>query len=405
MSHNAKPSHGRQYLAIPGPSVIPDAVLSAMHRPAPNIYEGELVDMLPGLIADLKRVARTSGDVAMYIGNGHAAWEAALANTIAPGDHVLVLCTGRFGHGWADMATGLGGEAQQLDFGKSDPVDFGRVAEALKADTGHRIKAVLGIHVDTSTSLRTDIAALRQTLNEVGHPALLMADCIASLACDRFEMDGWGVDVMVTGSQKGLMVPPGMSFVFFSDKAAAVRAAMPRVSRHWDWAPRVNPEGFYAYWNGTAPTQHLYGLRTALDMLHREGIEQVWTRHERHARAVWAACEVWAEGGELGLNVAHRTDRSHAVTALRLPSPKASDLRRWTDEMIGLTLGIGLGMAEPGDPEWHGYFRLGHMGHLNGHMVMGMLGGVEAGLMALGVPRGQGALSAAAEVIAEAGRA
>ncbi|MEP1197914.1 pyridoxal-phosphate-dependent aminotransferase family protein [Tateyamaria sp.] len=394
-------SFGRDYLAIPGPSVMPDAVLRAMHRGAPNIYAGELIDIAASLVPDLKRVARTSGDVAMYIGNGHAVWEAALANTIAPGETVLVPATGRFGHGWAEIALGLGAEVETLDFGKRAPMDMDRIAETLRADVGHKIKAVLAVHVDTSTSIRNDISALRATLDAVGHPALLMADCMASLGCDRFEMDAWGVDVMVAGCQKGLMVPPGMAFVFFNTKGAAARAAMPRVSRYWDWTPRANPDEFFMYWNGTAPTHHLYGLRTALDMLHAEGIEAVWARHALLARAIWAACEVWAQGGPLELNVADTQNRSCAVTALRLEAPNGTALRDWVEHNIGLTLGIGLGMAPPGDPSWHGFFRLGHMGHINGHMIMGLLGGIESGLMALDIPRGPGALEAAAGVIAK----
>ncbi|WP_299611767.1 aminotransferase class V-fold PLP-dependent enzyme [uncultured Tateyamaria sp.] len=391
---------GREYLAIPGPSVMPDAVLQAMHRAAPNIYAGEIVDIAASLVPDLKRVARTDGHVAMYIGNGHAAWEAALANTVQPGDAVLVPATGRFGHGWADMAEGLGAEVQILDFGKRAPWDMDQIAAALRADTGHMIKAVLAVHVDTSTSIRNDIAALRALMDEVGHPALLMADCIASLGCDVFEMDAWGADVMVAGCQKGLMVPPGMCFVFFNDKADAVRRAMPRVSRYWDWSPRANPEEFYMYWNGTAPTHHLYGLRTAMDMIHGEGMKDIWARHETLAKAIWAACEAWGDGGPLELNVADRGDRSCAVTALRLEAPQATALRDWTEQNLGLTLGIGLGMAPPGDPAWHGFFRLGHMGHVNGQMIMGLLGGIEAGLTALDVPHGAGALDAAARVIA-----
>ena len=393
-------SFGRDYLAIPGPSVMPDAVLQAMHRPAPNIYAGELVEMVAGIVPDLKRVARTEAHVAMYIGNGHAAWEASLANTIAPGERVLVPATGRFAHGWADMAEGLGIEVDLLDFGKRDPFDLDRVAQALRDDSGHRIKAVLAVHVDTSTSIRNDISALRRVLDAEGHPALLMADCIASLACDEFKMDEWGVDVMVAGSQKGLMVPPGMCFVFFNDKAAAVRAAMPRVSRYWDWAPRANPEEFFMYWNGTAPTHHLYGLRAALDMLHDEGMENVWRRHALLARAIWAACERWSAEGPLELNVRNAAHRSNAVTSLRIGSPNGTALRDWVEHNIGLTLGIGLGMAEPGDPAWHGFFRLGHMGHVNGHMIMGLLGGIETGLSALDIPHGSGALDAAAGVIA-----
>ncbi|WP_299370768.1 aminotransferase class V-fold PLP-dependent enzyme [uncultured Tateyamaria sp.] len=401
MSTTSIASQGRAYLAIPGPSVMPEAVLQAMHRAAPNIYAGELIDIAASLVPDLKAVARTDGHVAMYIGNGHAAWEAALANTVAPDDTVLVPATGRFAHGWAEMAEGLGARAQILDFGKRAPWDLDQIADALRADTGHAIKAVLAVHVDTSTSVRNDVPALRRILDDLDHPALLMADCIASLGCDRFEMDAWGVDVMVTGCQKGLMVPPGMSFVFFNDRAQAVRAAMPRVSRYWDWEPRANPQEFFMYWNGTAPTHHLYGLRTALDMIHAEGIEHVWARHTLLARAIWAACETWAQTGPLELNVARAEDRSTAVTALRLGSPHGTALRDWVSEHLGLTLGIGLGMAPPGDPAWHGFFRLGHMGHVNGHMIMGLLGGIETGLTALDIPHGTGALEAAAQVIAK----
>ncbi|WP_050930552.1 pyridoxal-phosphate-dependent aminotransferase family protein [Aestuariivita boseongensis] len=402
MSMTHSPSGGRSYLAIPGPSVAPDAVLQAMHRASPNIYEGELIDMMPGLVADLKYVARTDHQVAIYIGNGHAAWEAALANTMAPGDLALVPATGRFAHGWADMAAGLGVESRILDFGKQSPWDMERIAEALRADTDHRIKAVLAVHVDTSTSILNDVPALRGLLDDLGHPALLMADCIASLGCDRFEMDAWGVDVMVTGCQKGLMVPPGVSFVFFNDKAQAARAGLSRVSRYWDWEPRAHPQQFYQYWAGTAPTQHLYGLRTALDMIRAEGIEAIWARHDRLARAVWAACETWAQEGPFAMNVADPAHRSRAVTSLRLEAPQATELRQWVETNLGLTLGIGLGMAEPGDPAWHGYFRFGHMGHVNGQMIMGLLGGVETGLCALGIPHGRGALEAAAQVLAEA---
>ncbi|MFC3616243.1 pyridoxal-phosphate-dependent aminotransferase family protein [Lutimaribacter marinistellae] len=398
-------SQGREYLAIPGPSVVPDAVLRAMHRAAPNIYAGELIEITRSLVPDLQRVARTSGQVAIYIANGHGAWEAALANTVAEGERVLVLATGRFGIGWGEMARGLGAEVDVLDFGKQATWDMEQVAAALRADTGHAIKAVLATHVDTSSSVRNDVAALRALLDAEGHPALLMADCIASLGCDRFEMDDWGVDVMVAASQKGLMTPPGVSFVFFNDRAAEVRARMKRVSMYWDWVPRGDPQEFYQYFGGTAPTHHLYGLRAALDLIHAEGVEHVWARHQRLAEAIWAACEAWSDEGPLHLNVADRTLRSHAVTALRIGSPHGTALRDWVTSHVGLTLGIGLGMAPPGDPAWHGFFRIGHMGHVNAHMVLGMLGGIEAGLAALDIPHGSGGVAAAAKVIAGARQA
>jgi len=393
-------AHGRNYLAIPGPSVMPDRVLNAMHQAAPNIYEGELVDMVAGLIPDLRTVARTEGHVAIYIANGHGAWEAALSNVVAAGDKVLVLATGRFGHGWGEMARALGAEVEVMDFGNRSPIDLAQVETRLRADRDGDIKAVMAVHVDTATSVLNDIAGVRATMDAAGHGALLMADCIASLGCDRFEMDAWGVDIMVTASQKGLMTPPGLGFVFFNDKAAA--AQLDRVSNYWNWAKRAAPDYLYEYFNGTAPTHHLFGLRAALDLIAEEGgIEAVWARHDRLAQAIWAAFEVWGNAGPLELNVAEAAHRSRAVTAVRIGAPHGTALRQWVEHKAGVTLGIGLGMAEPEDPAWHGFFRVGHMGHVNAHMVLGVLGVIEAGLQALDVPHGDGALAAAARVIAE----
>ena len=384
--------------------MIPDPVLQAMHRPSPNIYAGELLTLTDSLVPDLKAVAGTAHFVAIYISNGHGAWEAALMNTLQPGDKVLVPASGRFAIGWSEMAAALGIEVELIDFGTAAAWDLNRVAERLVADKAHEIKAVLGVHVDTSSSIRNDFSALRTVMDEAGHPALLMADCIASLGCDRFEMDAWGVDVMVAACQKGLMTPTGVSFVFFNDKAAEARACLPRISRYWDWHPRANPQEFYQYFGGTAPTHHLFGLRAALDLIHAEGLPQVWARHAQLAQAIWAACETWGQIDDpeqgLRMNVTDPTLRSHAVTALHLPTPRASELRQWLEQNLGLTLGIGLGLAPPDSPEWHGHFRLGHMGHVNGQMIMGLLGGVETGLQALKIPHGSGALSAAAQVLA-----
>ena len=396
-------AHGRPYLAIPGPSVMPDAVLQAMHQPAPNIYEGDIVTLVEGIVPDLKRVAKTTGEAAIYICNGHGAWEAALSNLFQPGDRVLIPATGRFAHGWADMAVGLGIVPQIVDFGTKSTIDADRIEEVLRADTERQIKAVMFSHVDTATSIRNDPRALRAALDAADHPALLMADCIASMACDEFHMDAWGVDVSITGSQKGLMVPPGLSFVFFNDRAKALRAANPRVSRYWDWVPRTEPEAVYQYFGGTSPTHHLFGLRAALDMLHEEGMERVWARHATLARAIWAACERWAEGGAMVMNVSDPALRSHAVTALGLGIGNGQKLRIWTAENAGLTLGIGLGMSTEDDPDGTGFFRIGHMGHLNAHMVLGAVGVIEAGLQALQIPHGHGALEKAAEVVAQSG--
>ncbi len=393
-------ANGRTYLAIPGPSAVPDAVLRAMHRASPNIYEGELIDMMPGLKADLRRVARTEHHVAIYMGNGHAAWEAALSNVISQGDLVLVPSTGRFCEGWGEMAEALGASVELLDFGMKSPMDADAIEARLRADTEHKIQAVLAVHVDTSTSIKSDVAAVRAALDAAGHPALLMADCIASLGCDRFEMDAWGVDVMVTASQKGLMLTPGLGMVFFNDRAAEVRATMTRVSRYWDWTPRAHPEHFFQYFGGTAPTHHLYGLRVSLDMMMAEGMETIWTRHEKLASAIWAACEAWGQGGPLSLNVEKRAHRSFAVTALRLGGPDGTRLRRWSEHQAGVTLGIGLGMSEPDDPKGDGFLRIGHMGHVNAHMVLGTLASIQAGFDALDLPYGAGALDMAAKALA-----
>lgn len=395
-------SNGREYLAIPGPSVMPDRVLRAMHRASPNIYEGALPEMVAGMIPDLKAVARTTHNVAIYIANGHATWEAALSNVVAEGDKVLVMANGRFGHGWAEMARGLGCEVEVLDFGRSGPVDPEALATPLQADSEQRIKAVLVCHTDTASTATNDIAAIRQVIDRVGHPALFAVDCIASLGCDRFEMDAWGVDVMISASQKGLMTPPGLGFLFFNDRAAQVRQRMPRVSRYWDWVPRSAPELFYQYWSGTAPTHHLYGLREALDMIAEEGLEKIWVRHETLARAVWAATDVWGQEGPLRLNVSEPSHRSHAVTSLAIGAPNGTRLRHWTEKNTGVTLGIGLGMETEEDPHSSGFFRIGHMGHVNAHMVLGVLGSIDAGLKALRIPHGRGALEAASEVISAA---
>lgn len=392
-------SNGHPYLAIPGPSVIPDAVQRAMHRTSPNIYTGELNDMTDGIIPDLKRVARTVHNVAIYTSNGHGIWEAALTNVIKAGDKVLVPSCGRFGHGWAEVAENMGANVELIDFGMRNPMDVARVSTALDADKAHEIKAILVTHVDTSSSVVNDIAAMRAAMDALGHPALLMVDCIASMGCDRFEMDKWGVDVAIAASQKGLMVPPGLGFVFFNDKAAAVRKTLSQVSLYWDWTKRADPDVFYQYFHGTAPTHHLYGLRAALDMIHEEGMENVWARHHTLARTIWTACDLWGAGGPIELNVVKSNERSTAVTAVRIGAPAGLDLRNWLEDMTGVTLGIGLGMVTAEDPNGEGFFRIGHMGHVNAHMVLGVLGTMQAGFEALGIPYGPGALDGAARVV------
>ena len=390
-------SNGRSYLAIPGPSVIPDEVLRAMHRPSPNIYEGELVEITHSIIPDLKYVAKTDGYVAIYIANGHGAWEAALANMVDNGDHVLVAATGRFAHGWAEMAHRLGVSSEILEFGNQSPLDADVIKDAFRKDSNRKIKAVLITHVDTSTSVKNDVFAVRKAMDAVDHPALLAVDCIASLGCDNFEMDSWGVDVMVAGCQKGLMVPPGLSFVFFSDKAKKAQKNLSQVSSYWDWTPRIAPEIYYQYFCGTAPAHHIYGLRKALDMIKGEGLDAIFKRHERLAHSVWAAVECWgSEGGTMHMNIGDPNHRSHAVTALSIGAPNGARLRRWVEQNAGLTLGIGLGMNSEADPNADGFFRIGHMGHVNAQMIMGLIGTIETALCALSIPHGRGATEAAA---------
>ncbi len=385
-------SNGREYLAIPGPSVIPDRVLRAMHRGSPNIYEGELVEMVPGILRDLKSVARTRNNVAIYITNGHGTWEAALTNIVSRGDKVLIPATGNFALEWAEICRGLGLNVELMDFGKRAAIDPEAVGESLAQDQDGLIKAVLAVHVDTATSIRSDIKALSDAMSKTGHPALLVADCVASLGCDVFEMDAWGVDVMITASQKGLMTPPGVGFVFFNEKADKARDIADCVTPYWDWRPRTAPDIFYQYFCGTAPTVHLFGLRVALDMIAQEGLENVWARHHTLAQAIWAAFEHWGQGGSLELNVANASLRSHAVTSIRAGSNKATGLRQWCQTKAGLTLGIGLGMAPPNSREWHHFFRLGHMGHVNAQMILGALATIESGMKAVGIEHASGGI-------------
>jgi alanine-glyoxylate transaminase / serine-glyoxylate transaminase / serine-pyruvate transaminase len=395
--------NGRTYLAIPGPSVMPDRVLAAMHRAAPNIYAGALHEMTAGIMTDLRRVAVTQDHVAVYIGNGHAAWEAATSNLFSRGDRALVPATGQFGIGWANSVRRMGVEVDVIDFGRQAAVDPDRIEAALRADPDRAIRAVLVTHVDTATSIRNDLAAVRRAMDAAGHPALLVADCIASLACDRFEMDAWGVDVMLSASQKGLMTPPGLAILWFSERARQAALNADLRTPYWDWGPRADPDEYWKYFCGTAPTHHLFGLREALTMiLEEEGLEAVWARHEVLARAVWAAFDAWGQGEDIAMNVADAGLRGRSVTAARIGGGGAGRLRAWTETQAGVTLGIGLGMAEPGDAAYGDFLRVAHMGHVNAHMTLGVLATMEAGMCALQVPHGPGALDAAAAVIAAA---
>lgn len=394
------PATGPTLLAIPGPSIMPERVLRAMHRPSPNIYHGDLIELTDTLWPDLKSVARTSGDLAIYIANGHGAWEAAIANTLKPGDKVIVLVTGRFGEGWAEMARRMGIVVETIDFGRRTDADPQMLEEALRADTDGAIKAVLTVQTDTASSVKNDIPALRDAIDAAGHDALFMVDCIASLGCDRFEKDAWGVDLVVSACQKGLMTPAGIAFVWFGEKAAKARERT-APSAYWDWRPRANAEVFYQKFGGTAPTHHLYGLREALDILvHEEGLEACWARHAKTARAVWAALDAWGPDC-LWHNIEDPTKRSNAVSAVTTRTGVAGKLRKWCEEEAGLTLGIGLGMAEPGTPEYDNFFRIGHMGHQHPPMTLGVLGTIDLALKAQGIEHGSGAVEAATIILAQ----
>ncbi len=396
-------SNGRPYLAIPGPSVMPDRVLAAMHRAAPNIYDGALPQMVETLWPDLRALAGTAQHVAIYIANGHGAWEAANANLFSRGDKALVLATGVFGHGWRDSATAMGVQAEMLDFGNNSLVDPGLVEAALRADTNHQIKSVMVTHVDTASTVLNDIPAIRAAMDAAGHPALLAVDCIASMGCQPFEMDAWGVDLVVGASQKGLMTPPGLGILWLSDKALAACKDSGLRTPYWDWTHRVSGAEFWRYWAGTAPTHHLFALREALDMIAEEGRSAIWARHAALAKTVWTAFDHWGAGNpDIAMNVANAAHRGHAVTAARLGAPHATRLREWCEAKAGVTLGIGLGMAAPSDPAYHGFLRVAHMGHVNAHMTLGALAVMEAGMQSLNIPHGSGALAAAAKVVADA---
>ena len=405
-------AHGRDHLAIPGPSVIPSRVLRAMHRPAPNIYEGELVEIVEKACTDLAALARSSAEPVIYIGNGHAAWEASLVNVLGRGERALALVTGRFGLGWARTARALGIEAEMLDFGAASPADPARVEAVLREDTGHRIKALMTVLTDTATGVRNDIAAIRAAMDAAGHPALLMVDAICSFGCEAFDMDGWGVDVMISACQKGLMTPPGLAFLFAGPRAVEARRTLGSgegdpgargpdslVTPYWDLLPRLEPSMFPERFCGTPPAHHLFALGEALDMLREEGIEAVWSRHRALARAVWAAVDAWGEGGEIACHVPSPAHRSFAVTPVRTAEGDAVRLRRWCEREAGVTLGMGLDLGTSASSA-DALFRIGHMGHLNPPMLLGTLGSIDAGLKALGIAHGRGALDAAAATLA-----
>src|SRR5580698_2275674 len=382
---------GREFLAIPGPTNMPDDVLRAMHRPALDIYSREMVEMTAGLLGDLTKLFATKGQSYIYIANGHGAWEATLSNVLSRGDKVLVLESGRFAINWGAAAAAMGAEVEVLKGDFRRAIRPAEVEARLRQDKSHSIKAVLAVQVDTASGVFNDIEAIGKAIRAAGHPALYMVDTVASLGCMPFEMDGWGVDVAMSGSQKGLMTPPGLGFVAASDRAREVHKTANMRTPYWDWTERDGPEHYRKY-AGTAPVHLLYALRQAIDMLFEEGLPHAFERHRLLAEAVRRAVGVWSEGQVLGFNIAEPSERSNTVTTVTMKNGHDPEkLQRYCKEKCGLVLGTGIGDLQGKA------FRIAHMGHVNAPMMLGTLGVVEVALNALGIPHGKGGTEAAIE--------
>jgi alanine-glyoxylate transaminase / serine-glyoxylate transaminase / serine-pyruvate transaminase len=382
---------GREFLAIPGPTNVPDEVLRAMHRPAGDIYSGPLLQLTDGLLRDVSRVFCTKSKSYIYISNGHGAWEAALTNVLSKGDKILVLESGRFAIGWGEHARRMGCEVEILKGDLRRAVRPAEVEARLRADKGGTIKAIMVAQIDTASGVVNDIEAIGRAVKAAGHDALLMVDAVASLGCMPFEMDAWGVDVAMSGSQKGMMTPPGLGFVAASDKARAVHKTANMRTPYWDWTDREG-EIHYQKYAGTPPQHLLYALRQALDMLFEEGMENVFRRHQLLAEAVRRAVNVWSEGQAIGFNIVEPSERSDTVTCV-LSGRDPEALRQFCNQKCGVILGHGIG-------ELTGKaFRIAHMGHVNAPMMLGTLGVVEVGLAALGIPHGKGGAQAAIDYL------
>jgi alanine-glyoxylate transaminase/serine-glyoxylate transaminase/serine-pyruvate transaminase len=383
---------GREFLSIPGPTNIPDAVLQAMHRPAVDIYSGEMVELTRTLLGDLPKIFRTTGRTFIYAANGHGGWEAAVSNVLSRGETVLVLESGVFAVGWGDMARMMGVKVEVLRGAWSRAVDPAAVAQRLAADTAHEIKAILVVQIDTASGVVNDIPAIRRAIDSVGHPALLMVDCVASLGCMPFEMDGWKVDVAMSGSQKGLMTPPGLAFVAANDRALAAHQTADLRTRYWDWTFRMG-EVHYQKYGGTPPQHLLFALRKALDLLLAEGLPAAARRHALLAEAARRAVTRWVEGGALAFNIAEPAERANSVTTVLTPGRDPRPLLEYCRFQCGVVVGVGIG-------ELSGKaFRIAHMGHVNAPMVLGTLAVVETGLVALGIPHGRGGVQAAIDCL------
>ncbi|GAA5126491.1 pyridoxal-phosphate-dependent aminotransferase family protein [Pseudonocardia adelaidensis] len=383
---------GRHFLQIPGPTNVPDRVLRAMAAPTIDHRGPEFAELTKAVLAALGPVFGTSGPVVIYPSSGTGAWEAALVNTLSPGDRVLMSETGHFSTLWSELAGRLGLQVEVIPGDWRHGADPAEIGRRLAADRENTIKAVCVVHNETSTGVTSRVPDVRAAIDEAGHPALLLVDTISSLASIDYRHDEWGVDVTVAGSQKGLILPPGLGFNAVSEKAfAASRSAgLPR--SYWDWAPMIeaNARGFFPY---TPGTNLLYGLREACAMLAEEGLPRVFARHQRHAAATRAAVRAW------GLEVLCADEREHSgsLTAVLLPDGyDADEVRRVILEKFDMSLGAGLGRLAGK------IFRIGHLGHFNDLTLAGTLGGVQMGLQLAGVPIKPGGVEAALEHLREA---
>ncbi len=378
---------GRHFLQIPGPTNVPDRVLRAIDSPTIDHRGPAFQQLGHDVLEGMRNVFKTASPVIIFPASGTGAWEAALVNTLSPGDKVLMYETGQFATLWQKLASKLG---LVVDFVASDwrhGVDAAVLAERLGADSDKQIKAVCVVHNETSTGITSSIPEVRAALDEIGHPALLMVDTISSLGSIDYRHDDWGVDVSVGGSQKGLMLPPGLSFNAISDKALAATKTANLPASYWNWADMLQPnrEGFFPY---TPATNLLFGLRESISMLLEEGLDQVFARHTRLAEATRRAVAAWG----LELLCLEPLNYSDALTAVRMPSGfDADEFRKVVLDEFDMSLGNGLGKVT-GE-----VFRIGHLGSFNELMMVGTLAGVEMGLAAGGVPHHPGGVAAAME--------
>ncbi len=387
---------GREFVQLPGPTNVPERVLRAMSRPATDFAAPDFARLARSAIDDLRSVFGTTGEVFAFVALGHGVWEAALANLIAPGETVLVAEAGRFARGWRIVAEAIGAKVVRIEGDPRRAVDPGAIGEALAADRERRIRAVMVVHIETSTGIVNDIPAVRRVLDAADHPALLLVDAVASLAVCPLPMDRWGVDLAIAASQKGLMMPPGLGFVAVGPRAAerAETGGAPR--RYWDWRIRRGSES-YEWFYGTPPVQMMYGLREALDMLFEEGLAHVLARHRRLADAVRAAVARWSEAGVIEFHATEPAERCDAVTALRLPEEAGADaIRAFCRDRLSVAFGGGL-------PPFEGeMIRIGHLGDLNEPTILGALAALELGFRRFGVDHAPGGVEAAIGSLASA---